>query len=274
MPQRDMMKQILKKYLGKKNSDRIAVLISEILWTFDPRARRSKKFLKSYENKFGGEKCVILGNGPSLNRTDLSVLGQIKTFGQNRIYLAEGRIKPTFLVSVNGLVAEQFSNEIENFDSIKFMSWANRKHFNNDNEEIIYLWDPSGGFDYGFSLDLTERVYIDSTVTFVSLQLACWLGFSEIALVGVDHYFSTKGQNDAQVTSGGDDLNHFDKRYFGAGIKWNLPNLENSEKSYLLAKEVMKKKGVSIYDCTVDGKLEIFTKMDLNRFVGSSNILT
>ena len=49
--------------------------------------RRSRHALDMLESAYRGERCVIIGNGPSLNRTDLELLRNQHTFGLNRLYL-------------------------------------------------------------------------------------------------------------------------------------------------------------------------------------------
>src|SRR3989337_1536843 len=59
--------------------------------------------LMSLRNRYRGERCFIIGNGPSLGRMDLSPLRSEKTFGANRIYLMFEKLGFTtsFLVAVN-----------------------------------------------------------------------------------------------------------------------------------------------------------------------------
>jgi hypothetical protein len=103
-----------------------------------------------------------------------------------------------------------------------------------------------------------------ATVTYVCLQLAFYLGFKKVILIGVDHNFSTQGQANQTVVSQGDDLNHFNKEYFGKGFRWQLPDLEASERSYKLAKEAFNNAGREIVDATVGGRLTVFPKVDWN----------
>ena len=88
------------------------------------------------------------------------------------------------------------------------------------------------------------------------------MGFEEVILIGVDHNFDTKGKANLTVVSEGDDLNHFSPDYFGKGFRWQLPDLETSEAAYSLAREVYKKADRRILDATVDGKLNVFPKVD------------
>ena len=88
------------------------------------------------------------------------------------------------------------------------------------------------------------------------MQLAYHLGFTDVILVGVDHSFATQGPANKLVTSQGPDPNHFDPSYFGAGIRWQLPDLEVSEASYRLARQHFEADGRRIRDATVGGKLD------------------
>ena len=100
------------------------------------------------------------------------------------------------------------------------------------------------------------------TVTYVSLQLAYFLGFSKAILIGVDHNFTTKGPANTVVTSQGEDPNHFASNYFGKGFRWQLPDLAGSERAYRMARKAYQADGRQILDATVGGKLDIFPKVD------------
>jgi len=104
-------------------------------------------------------------------------------------------------------------------------------------------------------------------VTFICMQLAYYMGFSEVILIGVDHYFKTKGKENKLVESSGDDVDHFHPDYFGKGVKWQLPDLDNSERAYMKAKEAFEADGRRILDATIDGKLDIFPKVDYDEIV-------
>ncbi len=68
-------------------------------------------------------------------------------------------------------------------------------------------------------------------------------------------------------TSAGDDPNHFDPRYFGAGKTWKDPKLNRVLANYSLAKAVYESDGRRIVNCTVGGALEAFDRVDLADFV-------
>jgi len=82
-----------------------------------------------------------------------------------------------------------------------------------------------------------------------------------VILIGVDHNFQTKGKPNETVVSEGDDPNHFNPGYFGKGFRWQLPDLETSERAYTMAREAYQKAGREILDATIGGKLQVFPKV-------------
>jgi hypothetical protein len=211
-----------------------------------------------------GERCFILGNGPSLNNTDLELVRNEVTFGLNRIYLLFPKVgfQTNFLVSVNDLVLQQTAKEMAALNIPKFVTWRARKWLRKDPNTIFINSDFTG--PENFTRDATGRIFEGFTVTFVALQLAFYMGFEQVVLIGVDHNFTTKGKANEAVISQGDDPNHFAANYFGKGFKWQLPDLEGSERAYTLAREAYQADGRQVLDATVGGKLTIFPKVDYN----------
>ena len=219
------------------------------------------KKLKQFENKHAGERCFIIGNGPSLNNTDLTKLEDEITFGLNRIYLLFDTLgfSTTYYVCANRLVLSQFKDEIiQKVPVPKFTVW---EHYDiaADIPEMHFVFRHNGT---GFYPDITKGVWGGATVTFMAMQIAFYMGFHEVILIGVDHSFSTKGTPHKVVKSSGDDPNHFAPNYFGKGIHWQLPDLATSEYAYTLAKQKYEGAGRKICDATIGGKLQVFTKID------------
>ncbi|MDE2402315.1 MAG: hypothetical protein KGL90_11685 [Burkholderiales bacterium] len=99
------------------------------------------------------------------------------------------------------------------------------------------------------------------------LQLAYHMGFKEVALIGCDHNFAQSGPAKKTVVSGEKDASHFVPYYFAGGVKWQLPDLLQSEVSYSMARDIYEGSGRKAYNCTDGGKLEIFDRMALIEFV-------
>jgi len=219
--------------------------------------------LSSYENIHSGKRAFIIGNGPSLKQMDLRPLKNEITFGSNRIYLMYSEIGFTtsYLVSVNDLVLEQCAGEMSQLDIPKWITWRARKYFNPGAETLFIDSDYTGREDFN-NTALSARTFEGFTVTYVALQIAYLMGIREAILIGVDHNFTTKGPANTVVVSSGDDPNHFSGSYFGQGFKWQLPDLDGSERSYRLARQAYEADGRKIVDATVNGKLTIFEKKD------------
>ena len=216
--------------------------------------------MRALKDEHKGERCFIIGNGPSLNNTDLTLLRNEVTFGSNRIYLLFDEIgfSTTYFVSVNRLVIEQCAHDIETLACPKFIGWRARDLVEFTGDMMFLRSRP----EVGFRSDIATGVWEGATVTYVAMQIAYYLGFDKVILVGVDHSFTTKGKPHAIITSQGDDPNHFHPQYFGKGFRWQLPDLQTSEQAYAMAKEHFEKAGREIVDATIDGKLQVFTKVD------------
>jgi hypothetical protein len=233
-----------------------------------PWRRTAIERLASLKDIHKGQRAFIIGNGPSLKNTDMSKLKGEITFGMNRIYLMfpELGFNTTYLSVVNDLVIEQTASDLAALEIPKFLTWRSRRYFQNLQLSTFNL--PTflyTAYDSpSFSRDVRWRVWEGATVTYVTMQLAFHMGISEVILIGVDHNYDTKGKPNTTITSTGDDPNHFDARYFGAGFRWQLPDLETSELAYHMARKSYEGAGRRIVDATVGGKLTIFEKVDYN----------
>ena len=230
---------------------------------WDGRLRRSAARMATYRGRHRGERCFILGNGPSLRHTDLDRLRGEVTFGMNRIYLhfpAMG-FATTYFVAINTLVIEQCAEEIRRLAMPRFITWRGRSWMDR-RDDVIFLDTDYTGPEV-FSTEMTGRVFEGSTVTFVALELAYYMGFEEVVLLGVDHNFSTQGPPNVTVVSTGDDRDHFSPSYFGQGFRWQLPDLQASERAYELARKAFEGDGRRVLDATVGGRLQVFPKARL-----------
>jgi len=216
--------------------------------------------LAEFKDKHRGQRCVIIGNGPSLNKMDLSFLRNEITFGMNRIYLLFDKwdFRPTYYVSVNPLVIEQSVEQINKITAPRFLTLEGLPFIGTAVENIFIQRRPGGAH---FSTDPRKGCWWP-TVTYAAMQLAYFMGFNEVILIGVDHYFRTKGAPNKEIVSQGTDENHFHPDYFGKGVRWQLPDLEKSEVAYRLAKQAFEADGRRIIDATVEGHLTIFPKTD------------
>lgn len=225
-----------------------------------PQRRDSLRQLGDYRDKFRGKRCFIIGNGPSLQKTDLTRLQGEYTFGLNRIYLLFPALgfSTTYYLSINNLVIEQCASDIVALGIPKFISWRAHKLIP-ATPDMVFLHTTYTG--PCFARDARGRLWEGATVTYVALQLAFHMGFQQVILIGVDHNFSTQGKPNTTVVSAGDDPDHFHPSYFGKGFRWQLPDLDTSEQGYLRARQAFADAGRQVLDATVDGKLKVFPKI-------------
>lgn len=226
-----------------------------------PWRRDTIRRLPALKDSQRGKRCFILGNGPSLAKTDLTRLKNELTIGLNRIYLAFPQMgfETSYYLSINDLVIEQCAEEIKTLQMPRFVSWRAHRWLQPD-ENLYFLYTTYTGPK--FAHDLTSRVWEGATVTYVALQVAFYLGFETVILIGVDHNFATQGKPNTTVVSQGDDPNHFHPGYFGKGFRWQLPDLETSERAYRMARMAYEAAGRRVLDATIGGKLTVFPKVD------------
>lgn len=239
-------------------------LVRASMWpaaTFHPWRRDTVERLAALKDKHRGERCFLIGNGPSLKQTDLSRLKNEFTIGTNRIYLAfpDMGFSTSYYLSVNDLVVEQCAEEIQSLTMPRFISWRSRKVLK-PQDNLYFIHTTYTGEK--FATDIRERVWEGGTVTYTALQTAFFLGFKQVILIGVDHNYVGQGKPNETVVSQGDDPNHFHPGYFGKGFRWQLPDLVQWEEAYRLARRTYEAAGREVIDATIGGKLRVFKRVE------------
>ena len=215
--------------------------------------------LDFFRNRHLGERCFIVCNGPSLNRMDLTFLNGEVTIGLNKIFLGIDSFGfyPRYLIAINEKVISQSITEFQNMSCVKFIG----DRYKSDVMQSALLWRISTqNYEEDFSYDLDKGLQEGNTVTYAALQLAFFMGFKQVYIIGMDHKFHYSGpSNDSQFLEG-PDPNHFSPDYFG-NKNWDTPDLERSERFYKVAKDVFERFGRNIYDATMDGHCKVFEKI-------------
>lgn len=237
----------------------------------------NERKLSSLKNIHKGERCFIIGNGPSLNKLDLSKIKSEFSFGVNAIYLNYEKMQfhPTYYIVEDNLVAEDRAEEINNYKGPKLKFFGNyfRKTLKAD-EKTIFInllrnYSDNKNFPL-FSKNCIRNFGVGGSVTYVCLQMAFYMGFKEVYMIGFDHNYkipksviiSNKTGTGFDITSTEDDVNHFSKDYFGKGYRWHDPNVERMEVGFRKADEVYKKNGRKVYNATFGGNLNVFERVD------------
>lgn len=226
--------------------------------------------ISAYANRYPGKRAFVVGNGPSLGQLDLSPLRHEYVFGVNSLFLLFDDLgfKPDFYVVEDTLVAEDNAEIINGLSGFPRFYGRYLQYCLDDSPEVTWLnvvfdYAEYAGFPH-FGPDAEERIWVGGTVSYLNMQLARYMGFDEVYLVGFDHSYvipDSARREGTVITSTEDDVNHFHSEYFGKGKRWHDPFLDRMEKAYARAGIVYRSTGRSIMNATRGGKLEIFPRV-------------
>lgn len=227
--------------------------------------------INQYHNIHKGKRCFIVATGPSLNFDDLEMLNKHNEIclSVNKIYRCYTKTKwranyvgvtdPKILADV--LIDKQ--NGVEMPDKL-FIGDNNIKCGNiKPIEDCEYFHLNCEDFEPNpprFSEDMSICSYRGCTVTYdFALQMAAYMGFSEIYLLGVDHSMTGK-ISDVQ--------NHFIENYYTEKEKdeshFTASNWDGASLAYQSAENYSRKHGFRIYNATRGGKLEVFERVNFD----------
>lgn len=254
-----------------------AKILREIARVFHPRkgpSRAERAYLKTLEGHYKGQRCFIIGNGPSLTTDDLNRLKGEITFASNKIFLAyeETDWRPTFYTAEDALVIQNSKAAIDALTgSIKLMPIQIMHLCDNgpDTHPFAIIkpknWDtPLIDPEFpAFGDSFRTGIAWGSTVVYTQIQLAVAMGFSRICILGLDHsYKEGRRVRDGILVSDGE-RNHFHPDYRPKGEEWHSPNLDVLEISYARARKETERRGVQILNCSRHSALHIFERAHL-----------
>ncbi len=242
------------------------LLLDRLRWDCSPRSWIHRKKVAALRNVHAGEKAIILCNGPSLRDVDFSTIRGVFTFGLNKINLLfkQTDFRPSAIVSVNPFVIEQNANFFSSTDILLFLDRVAINHGISSTEHIYFLH--SCGFPY-FARDCSVSVFQGFTVTYVALQIAYHMGFSNVALVGCDHDYKMTGNPNVIGYNESRDPAHFCEDYFSPNQPWQFPDLKASEYYYDLARRCYEDDGRVIVNASMKTQLSVFPLMRLEDFI-------
>ncbi len=235
-------------------------------WAKTAEGRSNASELEALRGRYGGRRCFVMGNGPSLLECDLNRLASEVTIVSNAHYLIWDQLTyiPTFLAVEDRLVAEDRADQLQALAGVtRIFPFDLYGLLGPAQETKIYLNFPRNYRPFPkFSHDLTKRGYWGGTVSFLNLQLAAYLGCNPIVLIGFDHSYvvPSKDIQNNVIHSQADDVNHIHPDYFGRGYRWHDPNISRMEMAYAHARQELRAAGVQVLNATVGGQLEIFER--------------
>jgi len=150
------------------------------------------KDLAGFYNIHDGETCLIVGNGPSQSDLPLEFLHKYPSFASNTVFRREG-FMPTYYATVDKRVWREFREEVDNkFSDIpKFFPTPDLDRWEGKNIYRWYhrpgaLWPWNGKVIWPRDI-LSKKGLVYACVTHVLFQLAFFMGFTTMLLVGADH---------------------------------------------------------------------------------------
>jgi hypothetical protein len=232
--------------------------------------------LRSLKDKHRGQRCFVIGNGPSLLISDLQKLHELGEvcFGFNKIYLAfsETDFRPTYYMIEDPLVSKNAKIDFSLFEtSIKFFP----KDFNDKFKNVANAWFYNLNWNDFFPnrpmfTCNPFNLHWGATVTYTAIQFAIYAGCNPIYLIGVDFFFKEPPKKDSSknnVLIGSGELNHFHPEYRPAGEKWYAPRLDHQKKAFEAALQYCQGHGIEIVNASRKSRLDIFKKQSFDAII-------
>lgn len=256
-------------YLCFKALRYVQVKSQNIIFSISAAYRRcglyDKRFvtIRDLKDKYNGKRCFIIATGPSLTIDDLELLKEEYTFGMNSICQVFDKTdwRPTFFGIQDTKVYQILKNKISDH-SVNFLPYRLGKRCGIPANSIMF---PCNSFYHDFELRYDTRlfsrfspdcysvVYDGYSITFSLIQIAVYLGFKEIYLLGADCNY-VPGQKQHFIEHG-----HLDPKFLTAG--------ERNIVSYKVAKEYADSHNIKIINATRGGMLEVFERKKLEEIL-------
>jgi hypothetical protein len=248
-------------------------IINTIL-LYEFRFSGERKKLLKYRNMYMNKRCFIIGNGPSLNLKDLEMLKGEVTFASNKIYkmFHKTQWRPTFWVCSDCAVLDKSREAFKSLNEITcLVSYKGKKIIPNTENTLFFFEETKFLFDFmnpvvSFNANASNCIGFGGTVTYCSIQLAIYMGFKQIYLLGVDHQYSRSIDNKGILH-----INKSIKDYPSEMIESDIEKqsqpvkyLDVSNKAYKEAKKQANKLEVEIFNATRGGVLEVFKRVNLD----------
>lgn len=255
----------------------------------------SFKHNKKFKDIHKGERCFILASGPSVKTQDLSGLENEICIAVSHFHLHKDikKIKPKyhvlapqhkpftfddsskyfedFLKYYNeeevtyflGITPYKYSytelirnNPKYNLSNINYLNYYYPERLNEKNYKNPKIWD------------ITKNLFSISTVVYSAIQVAAYMGFKEIFLIGCDHDYikhpdRVENNRFYEDKEGISDKAHLEKR----NLEQMFKVLHERWKDYRLMNDHLKALGITVCDATENGMLDIFPKKDLQKIL-------
>lgn len=247
--------------------------------TRDSRHFETTKYgrvIAALKDSHKGERCFVIGNGPSLTAEDLNRLqdSEIPTFAMNRVFkfFPQTRWRPTYYISEDILILGDTVREVEAIPSeITFIPVNLNWYEGVDVKGAKYFWmDYNSELKdtFGLSLDCAHAVRCRGTVTSTCIQFAVYMGFSEIYLLGIDHNYSKSIDLNGNVVEDKSVKDYFVDNYDFDIKDQVVHDMRAPTLAFCDVEQLSRKLGTfRVYNATRGGKLEVFERVGFDEIV-------
>ncbi len=270
----------------------------QLHFNFNSNETKLLKLNKRFHNIHQGERCFILGNGPSLNNIDFSLLKNETIFGVNQIMDFE-RINDidlsywvcydiNFLMALSSAEMIDKVKHMQNKTKACFLDLRFKKSFdaksNNGLADLFYFKSSLACCNSDVLLKQPSQIPLDrclyspDTVVLICLQLAIYMGFKEIYLLGCDEtaiiYFLNNYINEASNIAHHANLSTPDvtddfslKRIKISGITTEIKMAYVRQKQFAFFNEYCKKHNIKLCNLTEHSLIESIKKDHLENIL-------
>lgn len=232
--------------------------------------RRKAKAMKQFKDIAVGKRCFIVGNGPSLTIEDLEKIKDEDSFACNYIFkiFDQTNWRPTYYAMQDTTHLERLgwktSDTVVSDCKAVFLNGISRRFRDKSTiapNEFFFYCNGEGAYEGNirFSDDITKNIFEGSTVTYTNIQLAVYMGYSEIYLIGVDHNYPS--------WNSGQTKDHTSSYMKGVGEVFDIANppvYAIAELAYTKGYEECTKRNIKICNATRGGKLEVYPRVDFD----------
>lgn len=275
--------QILKPWV-----DTGRIIRSSVIGTFrilPPLRNKRIKKLYSYKNSHKRERCFVVANGPSLTVNDLDMIKNEYCFGCNGIYKIFGNTdwRPTYWCVSDGHIIDDTLEHVGKesvFFTIKSCWYSSKliSSFIKKGGNACYI-DDLYLENHFVKTNMTSWWPMSATVTVFMIELAMFMGFEEIVLLGVDNTFKLTQYK--HFSEEYDETNNMSKQIKEELIKLEKRGMTVEEynehifnmltKDYVNISIYAKKHGYKIYNATVGGRVEAFPRIKLKQYLNKKS---
>lgn len=232
-----------------------------------------------------GKACFVVGNGPSLAIPDLERIKEEVSFGCNSIYALFDHTdwRPTYYfandsIATDNLVSDNLIGSLCNNFQGMFFSLAQHEKFkeiaNSENCYFYKLISATTEEERQMCLKNQKSVFWGGTVVCSMIQMAIYMGFSRIYLLGLDCTFPVEMHDGGIVVQNEMEMIHnplieavdrkgYDKAQKRYGYAYFM-EYDTMLRGYRSIRKYADGHGIHIYNATRGGKLEVFDRVDFD----------